>query len=111
MTEIKNISECVVKIKFLDPDARIPYYEFAGDAGADVFSTNEYKINQFERVLIPTGFSLEAPPGYEVQIRPRSGMALENGITVLNTPGTIDSSYRGEVKVLLINFGEKPYLT
>ena len=63
-----------------------------------------------ERALIPTGFALELPPGYEGQIRPRSGLALKEGVTVLNAPGTVDADYRGEIGVLLINHGEKPFV-
>jgi dUTP pyrophosphatase len=62
-----------------------------------------------ERALIPTGFAIELPPGFEGQVRPRSGLALKNGVTVLNAPGTIDSDYRGEMKVLLINLGDEPF--
>lgn len=87
--------------------AVIPEYKTAGSAGMDVSSSSAEKIiiKPFERVLIPTNLVLEIPDGFEAQIRPRSGLAFKHGITVLNTPGTIDSDYRGEIKVLLINFG------
>ena len=82
-------------------------YATAGAAGADVRSAHLYPIvlRPGERVLVPTGLRLEIPDGYEAQVRPRSGLALEHGLTVLNSPGTIDSDYRGEVKILLVNLG------
>ncbi len=88
--------------------AVIPEYKTAGSAGMDVSSSSAEKIiiKPFERVLVPTNLVLEIPDGFEAQIRPRSGLAFKHGITVLNTPGTIDSDYRGEIKVLLINFGK-----
>jgi dUTP pyrophosphatase len=66
-------------------------------------------LSPLKRILVPTGFILHLPEGYEAQVRPRSGLALKNGISVLNTPGTIDSDYRGEVKVILINLGDEPF--
>jgi dUTP pyrophosphatase len=80
-------------------------------SGFDVYAavTEEVTLQPGERVLIPTGFALAMPPGLEAQIRPRSGLALKHGITCLNTPGTIDADYRGEVKVLLINLGQEPF--
>ena len=82
-------------------------YASAGAAGADVQSAHPHPIviRPGERVLVPTGLRLEIPEGYEAQVRPRSGLALKHGLTVLNSPGTIDSDYRGEVKVLLVNLG------
>ncbi len=90
----------------------IPVYSSAFASGADVKADleNEVTLNPGERKLIPTGVYLDIPVGFEAQIRPRSGLALRYGVTVLNTPGTIDSDYRGEVKILLINLGEEPYI-
>ena len=92
-------------------EAFIPEYKTSGSAGADLrSSSNEIiSLKQGERKLIPTNLIIELPEGYEAQVRPRSGLALNHGVTVLNTPGTIDSDYRGEVKVLLINHGEKDF--
>ena len=101
-----------VKIKVLAKEgAALPVYKTAGAAGADVcaFLEADVVIGPNERHLIPTGLFFDIPAGYEVQVRPRSGLALKNGITVFNTPGTIDSDYRGEVKVLLVNFSADPY--
>ncbi|MFL2882723.1 MAG: dUTP diphosphatase [Pelagibacteraceae bacterium] len=90
----------------------IPKYETPGSAGMDInaFLNNSIEINPGERKIIPTGFSLSIPKGYEVQIRPRSGLAIKEGISVLNTPGTIDSDYRGEIKVILINLSDKKFI-
>ena len=74
------------------------------------FLKNNIEISPGEKALIPTGFSLSIPAGYEVQIRPRSGLAVKKNITVLNTPGTIDADYRGEIKVILINFGKEKFI-
>lgn len=86
-------------------------YATKQSAGMDLpaFIDAPIRLNPMGRVLIPTGLSIQLPPGYEAQVRPRSGLALEYGITVLNSPGTIDADYRGEIKVLLINLGSKPY--
>jgi len=78
-------------------------------AGLDLHSNASTLIKKGERALIPTGIKIALPFGYEAQIRPRSGLALEHGVTVLNAPGTIDADYRGEIKVLLINLGEKDH--
>ncbi|MBS1515495.1 MAG: dUTP diphosphatase [Bacteroidetes bacterium] len=92
-------------------EAFIPEYKTSGSAGADLRSSSQetISIKQGERKLVPTNLIIELPDGYEAQVRPRSGLALNHGVTVLNTPGTIDSDYRGEVKVLLINHGEKDF--
>ena len=86
----------------------LPRYETSGAAGMDLRAAAETYIESGERALVPTGIALAIPPGYEGQIRPRSGLAKKQGLTVLNSPGTIDSDYRGEVKVLLINLGHGP---
>jgi len=87
----------------------IPQYATKGSAGMDIraFIEISIQLDPLQRMLVPTGLYLEIPTGYEAQIRPRSGMALKQGITCLNTPGTIDSDYRGEVKVLLINLSNE----
>ena len=99
-----------VKVKLLNQNALLPKYETAGAAGFDLRCTEGGSINPGEAKLIGTGLALEIPQGYELQIRPRSGLALKHSITVLNSPGTIDSDYRGEVKVLLINHGKSMFV-
>jgi len=98
-------------IKVISASGKIPEYAKPGDAGADLSAllSTDITIAPLERVLIPTGLFFEIEPGYEVQIRPRSGLALKSGITVLNTPGTIDNGYRGEIGVILINLGNKSF--
>jgi dUTP pyrophosphatase len=85
----------------------LPSYETIHSAGMDLraFLTEAIVLNPLERALVPTGLFVEIPEGYEAQVRPRSGLALKKGLTVLNTPGTIDADYRGEVKVILVNLG------
>ncbi len=99
-----------VKIK-LDKGASMPTYESPGSAGADLraFVQEPIQLKKGETKLVPTGVYMEIPVGYEAQIRPRSGLALKNGITLLNTPGTIDSDYRGEVKLIMSNFGNEDF--
>ncbi len=91
----------------------LPAYESKGAAGMDLRAAVDggvaLTIAPGKRALVPTGFIFEVPDGFEAQIRPRSGLAFKNGITCLNSPGTVDSDYRGEVKVLLINLGEEPF--
>ena len=114
-TNSTKITKPKIEIKFLNKSNNTdPDYFHEGDSGFD-FRAN---LNQEEsitikpgsRKLIPTGLYFEVPRGYELQVRPRSGLALKNGITVLNTPGTVDSNYRGEVKIILINLGEKDFV-
>lgn len=90
----------------------LPAYMTAGAAGADVVAavSGDVVLAPGERAKIPTGFALAVPPGYEVQVRPRSGLALRFGVTLLNTPGTIDADYRGEVGIIMVNFGNEPYV-
>jgi len=90
-------------------NARVPDYAHHTDCCCDLYSVEDVVIKRFERKLIDTGFAIEIPEGFEAQVRPRSGNAWKHGITVLNTPGTIDEDYRGNIKVMLINLGEKPY--
>ena len=99
-------------IKVISTSGKLPEYAKDGDAGADLSALLEepVMIKPGERKLISTGLFFEIEPGYEVQIRPRSGLALKHGITVLNTPGTVDNGYRGEIGVILINTGELPFI-
>lgn len=91
--------------------AVIPEYKTSGAAGADIcaFLSEPVIIKKGSRAMIPTGLFFSIPQGYEIQVRPRSGLAAKNGVTVLNTPGTIDSDYRGEVKVILVNLGDEDF--
>lgn len=98
-----------LKIKAIHVDAVIPKQANEGDAGFDLTSIHDLVINPGQRLLVQTGLTMEIPKGYEGQVRPRSGLALKNGITVLNSPGTIDAGYRGEVGVILYNTGEHPF--
>ena len=101
-----------IKIKKLSHDVLTPKYETLGSSGMDIaaYIQQDIIINPSEKVLVATGFFLSIPRGYEVQIRPRSGLAAKKGITVLNTPGTIDSDYRGETKVILVNLSKDKFL-
>lgn len=109
------MSDFVLPVKVfcvLKDGAKLPEYKTDGAAGADLFAflENPVIIKPFERKLITTGVFVQIPKGYELQLRPRSGLALKHGITVLNSPGTIDSDYRGEILVLLINLGETDFV-
>ncbi len=95
--------------KKIDPAAKLPAYAHPGDAGMDICSIEELTLPPGGRVLVHTGLVLQLPPGAEAQVRPRSGLALKHGVTVLNSPGTIDAGYRGEVGVILANFGQEPF--
>ncbi|MCG8700822.1 MAG: dUTP diphosphatase [Bacteroidales bacterium] len=90
----------------------LPKYATDHSAGMDLRANveNEIKLKPLERILVPTGLYIELPVGYEAQIRPRSGLAIKNGVTVLNTPGTIDADYRGEVRVILINLSSEEFI-
>ena len=102
-----------INIKYNSKEgAIVPEYKTDGAAGADLCAylpSQNVTLSPGKSALIPTGLFFEIPDGYEVQVRPRSGLAAKNGVTVLNTPGTIDSDYRGEVKVILINLGEEEF--
>jgi len=87
----------------------IPQYASEAAAGMDIVSAEELLLEPGKRHAFATGLAIEIPHGFEVQVRPRSGLAIKHGITCLNTPGTIDSDYRGEVKVILINLGDEPF--
>jgi dUTP pyrophosphatase len=101
----------IKKLSHYDESFNLPSYETSGAAGADVRASlgngEKLLIKPGERVLVPTGLSMEIPHGYEVQVRPRSGLSFKTGLMVLNSPGTIDSDYRGEVKIILGNLSDK----
>ena len=105
----------IVKVRRLPhgADLDLPAYQSAGAAGVDLAAAVEdgapVTIAPGAREMVPTGLSIELPEGYEAQVRPRSGLAAKHGVTVLNSPGTIDADYRGEVKVILINLGDEPF--
>lgn len=106
------IDKIVIEFKSLSNHFKEPIYMSEMAAGMDLFAALEQplllKVGQ--RVLVPCGFAMALPVGYEAQVRPRSGLAIKHGITCLNTPGTIDADYRGEVKVILINLGQEDFL-
>ena len=89
----------------------LPRYATPYSAGVDLYANNEAPVvlESLDRAMIPTGIFIELPPGYEAQIRPRSGLAIKHGISLPNTPGTIDADYRGEINILLINLGKEPF--
>lgn len=101
-----------VLVKSLDPDHPAElYYAHAGDAGADLRTTEEVTLKPFQRALVPTGVAIALPAGYVALVHPRSGLAVKQGVTVLNAPGTIDAGYRGEIKVPLINLDPEHTVT
>ena len=104
------MSELTVEVVNISGN-ELPRYETAGAAGMDLraYLDVPLTLQPMQRALVPTGLSVSIPLGYEAQVRPRSGLAVRSGISCLNTPGTIDSDYRGELKVLLINFGQEPF--
>ncbi len=112
-TQLPGVQQ--VRITWLLPeeqlDLTLPGYETPGSAGMDVAAAveGELTIAPGEIVLVPTGFAVAIPAGFEIQVRPRSGLAVRHGVTVVNSPGTIDSDYRGEVRIGLINLGREPY--
>lgn len=99
----------LLKVKKIHPDAVIPKYANYGDAGLDLYSVEDYVVNPGDHILVKTGLQLEIPMGFESQIRPRSGLALKHRITVLNSPATIDSGYRGELGIIIINHGDEDF--
>jgi len=99
----------ILKIKKIDDSAVIPNYAHEGDAGLDLYAVKELILEPGERGLVHTGIQIELPKNTEAQIRPRSGLALKNGITTLNSPGTIDEGYRGEIGIILINHGNEVF--
>jgi dUTP pyrophosphatase len=99
----------VVRLKHAE-GLELPEYATSGSAGMDLVSAVETEIKPSEIILVPTGLTVAIPKGYEGQIRPRSGLALKHGITIPNSPGTIDSDYRGEIKIILQNLGSEPFV-
>jgi len=98
-----------IKIKKLNENAKLPEYAHPGDAGMDLFACEDLSLKPGERGLVGTGLAFEIPFGSELQIRPRSGLAIKNGISLVNSPGTLDCGYRGELKIILINHGDKDF--
>ena len=109
------MNKVIIKISWLDPeradDLNLPTYHSVDASGMDVAAAvaKPIKLAPGEIKMIPTNFAVAIPPGYEIQVRPRSGLAIKHGVTIINSPGTIDADYRGEVKIGLINLGPKPY--
>lgn len=97
-------------IKKLSEEATLPQYAHPEDAGMDLYSIEAQTIQPGETALVRTGIAIALPPNTEAQVRPRSGLAAKNSITVLNTPGTVDEGYRGEIKVIMINHGKTPFV-
>jgi dUTP pyrophosphatase len=95
--------ELTISVRRLDPDVPLPAYALAGDAGADVVTTIDLELAPGERATVPTGLAIALPPGFAAFVHPRSGLAARAGLGLVNSPGTIDSGYRGEIKVVLIN--------
>jgi dUTP pyrophosphatase len=98
-----------LKIKKLSPSAILPSYAREGDAGLDLFAAKRLVLEPGTSALVPTGIAIQLPAGTEAQVRPRSGLALKHAVTVLNTPGTVDEGYRGEVGVILMNHGTSAF--
>lgn len=98
-----------IKVRKLTPDATVPCYAHPGDAGLDLFANEDVLLKPGESGLVPTGISIELPANTEAQVRPRSGLALKHQVTVLNSPGTIDEGYRGQVSVIMINHGKQAF--
>ena len=101
-----------ILVKRFDKNIKLPVYKTSGSSGMDLEANNKKKIiiNPGKTAVIPTGIAVAIPKNYEIQIRPRSGLAAKNSISVLNTPGTIDADYRGEIKVILINLSKKSFV-
>lgn len=100
-----------VQVVRLDADLPLPAYAHPGDAGADLVTTVRVRLEPGERALVPTGIALAVPTGYVALVHPRSGLAAKHGLSIVNTPGTIDAGYRGEIKVLLINLDQTEPIT
>jgi dUTP pyrophosphatase len=100
MTAMKSKT---LKVELLNDDTKFPEYAYPSDSGFDLYSAEDLEIGPFGRILVPTGIKLSIPEEYEIQVRPKSGLAINYGLTVLNTPGTVDSGYNGEIKVIMFN--------
>jgi len=101
-----------ILVKKFDKNVKLPTYKTSGSSGMDLMAhiKNKKNINPGKTLIIPTGIAVTVPKNYEIQIRPRSGLAAKKGISILNTPGTVDSDYRGEIKIILINFSKKSFI-
>ena len=101
-----------ILVKKFDKNIKLPTYKTSGSSGMDLvaYIKNKITINPSKTAIIPTGIAVAIPKNYEIQIRPRSGLAAKKGISVLNTPGTVDADYRGEIKIILINLGKKLFV-
>lgn len=104
---IKMMKTISLGVELIHEDTKVPTYAYPSDSGFDLRSTVEINIPPFGRALVPTGIKLSIPEEYEIQIRPKSGLAINQGLTVLNTPGTVDSGYVGEIKVIVFNTNEE----
>jgi dUTP pyrophosphatase len=100
---LKAIKTKTLRVELLNDDAKFPEYAYPSDSGFDLFSTEDVILQPFGRALVPTGIKLSIPEEFEIQVRPKSGLAINQGLTVLNTPGTVDSGYNGEIKVIIFN--------
>jgi dUTP pyrophosphatase len=98
-----------LRFEMINKDAVEPYYNYPSDSGFDLHSTEEVVLPPFGRALVPTGLKFDIPDGTEIQVRPKSGLAIKQGITVLNTPGTVDSGYNGEIKVIVFNTNNETF--
>jgi dUTP pyrophosphatase len=98
-----------IEITKIHDDAVLPHYAHPGDSGMDLYSIEDVTIEPGATAFVHTGLKIAIPEGYEAQVRPKSGLALKHSITVLNTPGTVDSGYRGEICIILINLGKEPF--
>lgn len=98
-----------VAVRRLRPDAHVPRQAYEGDAGLDLAACDPYVLEPGERAVVPTGLAVEIPEGYAGFVQPRSGLAARHGIAIVNSPGLIDSGYRGEIRVVLLNTGRKPF--
>lgn len=99
----KSLMTKTIKVELMTEDSVMPSYAYPSDSGFDLYSTKDLEIGSFGRVLVPTGIKLSFPEGYEIQVRPKSGLAIKQGLTVLNTPGTVDQGYTGEIQVIVFN--------
>lgn len=110
MSKNNKNPQAAIRFKRLDSQALLPEYATPGSAGMDIRASAEVGLGPGKWAAVSTGLSVEIPPGFEIQVRPRSGLAARFGVSVLNSPGTIDSDYRGEIKVILINHGPQEFI-
>ena len=98
-----NAKSRLVEVELVNKDAVFPKYAYTSDSGFDLHSTEDLEVGPFGRILVPTGIKVSFPEGHEIQVRPKSGLAIKQGLTVLNTPGTVDQGYTGEIQVIVFN--------